>query len=126
MRSRGTEYVLVDTRRCEACRRCVEACREEVLGMISLFFHKHVKVVHPERCRGCLRCVAACEHGATQALRPRSPRRATADGSHPGSTPTLSRQHVATDDRTGHVVSETSRSTSELALARSRLLTCRV
>jgi NAD-dependent dihydropyrimidine dehydrogenase PreA subunit len=71
VRSHGTGHIQVDTRRCEACRGCVEACRDEVLGMISLFFHKHVVVRHPDRCRGCLRCVRACEHGAILALHPR-------------------------------------------------------
>jgi ferredoxin len=41
-----------------------------VLGVISVFFHRHVKVRHADRCRGCLLCVRACEHGAIQALRP--------------------------------------------------------
>lgn len=70
MGSHRTEFVAIDTRRCEACRRCVEACREDVLGMVSLFFHKHAKVNHAERCRGCLRCVKICERRAIQPLRP--------------------------------------------------------
>ena len=76
MRSRhGTEHIQLDTRACEACGRCVEACREGALGMVAFFFHKHAKVSHAERCRGCLRCVRVCEHGAIVALHPRPPRR---------------------------------------------------
>ena len=68
--SRQTLHIQVDTRRCESCGRCVEACRQDVLRVISVFFHSHVKVRHADRCRGCLLCVRACEHGAIQALRP--------------------------------------------------------
>lgn len=66
-----TEHVQIDTRRCEACGRCVEACRHEALGMVSFLFHKHAKVRDADRCRGCLRCVKACPHDAILALRPR-------------------------------------------------------
>ncbi len=76
MRShQGTEHIQLNTRACEACGRCVEACREGALGMVAFFFHKHARIRDAARCRGCLRCVRACEHGAIQALRPRLPRR---------------------------------------------------
>ncbi len=74
MGSHHTDHVAIDTRMCEACGSCVEACRHEVLGMVSLPFHKHAKVIHADRCRGCLRCVRACPHGFIQPLRPRLPR----------------------------------------------------
>ena len=63
-----TEHIVIDTRLCEACGRCVESCRHHSLGMLSFLFHRHAKVRHADRCRGCLRCVTACEHGAIQAL----------------------------------------------------------
>jgi ferredoxin len=84
-RARGTDHIEVDTRPCEACGRCVEACREDVLGLVGFWFHHHVKVEDPGRCRGCLRCVRACEHGALRALRPR--RRAAPAGPSPAPGP---------------------------------------
>lgn len=72
----GTEHIQLDTRACEACGRCVEACREDVLGIVGFLFHKHVRVKDAGRCRGCLRCVRVCEHGAIRALRPRREARA--------------------------------------------------
>jgi ferredoxin len=62
-----TEHIEVNPHDCEACGRCVEACREDALCIVGLLFHKHVKVRDADRCRGCLRCVKACEHGAIRA-----------------------------------------------------------
>ncbi len=70
MGSHRTEYVAIDTRRCQACGHCIEACTRQVLGMVSFLFHKHAKVSHADRCRGCLRCVGVCEHGAIQSRQP--------------------------------------------------------
>ena len=60
----ATEYIAADTRLCEACGDCVEACRKEVLSVRGPSFHKHVRMDHPEDCRGCGKCVSACSHGA--------------------------------------------------------------
>jgi NAD-dependent dihydropyrimidine dehydrogenase PreA subunit len=59
-----TEYIWADTRLCEACGDCVEACRRGVLTVKGPRFHRHVRVDHPEECRGCGKCVAACPHGS--------------------------------------------------------------
>lgn len=60
----ATEYMIANTRLCEACGDCVEACPKNVLDLIKMPGHKHVRVRHPEECRGCGRCVSACPHGA--------------------------------------------------------------
>lgn len=84
-----TVHVQANPRACEACGRCVEACRNEALGLVRVLFHSHVHVDHPERCRGCLRCVRACPQGAIQPLHPRPPRDgvAGATGGVPGGEP---------------------------------------
>ena len=60
----GTEYVVADTRLCEACGDCVEACRKGVLSVKGPRFHRHVRFDRPEECRGCGKCAEACPHGA--------------------------------------------------------------
>ena len=82
-----TDHIQLNTRLCEACGRCVEACHHGALGMVAFLFHKHAKVRDADRCRGCLRCVTACEHGAIVALRPRPPRRAPKSDGVPAADP---------------------------------------
>ncbi|MBN1321231.1 MAG: 4Fe-4S binding protein [Thermoleophilia bacterium] len=60
----GTDHVAADTRLCEACGECVEACPRGVLSVKGPSFHRHVRFDHPEECRGCGKCVEACPHGA--------------------------------------------------------------
>ena len=47
--SAGTDHVLLDRRRCEACWECVEACPKGVLGAVSFGPHRHAVVERPER-----------------------------------------------------------------------------
>jgi 2-oxoglutarate ferredoxin oxidoreductase subunit delta len=61
---RATDFITLDTGACEACWECVEACPNEVLGRVSMLFHKHAKVVDSAACTGCLKCVRVCEAGA--------------------------------------------------------------
>jgi 2-oxoglutarate ferredoxin oxidoreductase subunit delta len=63
-RSRGTDFVTLDSRACDACWECVEACPNEVLGRLSVLFHRHARVVAADACTGCLKCVRICEAGA--------------------------------------------------------------
>jgi ferredoxin len=63
-RRRATDFIRLDTRVCNACWACVEACPNEVLGRLTVLFHKHARVVAADACNGCLRCVKACEAGA--------------------------------------------------------------
>ena len=67
-RHRSTKYVRVNTRLCNACWKCVEACPEGVLGKIEIIFHKHVRIVHAEKCTGCRNCVKTCPQEAITAL----------------------------------------------------------
>lgn len=66
--SRGTRFIAVDTRRCQACRSCAEACTHQVLGMVAFLWHRHVRIDNPEACTGCRRCIRICAHGAIRAV----------------------------------------------------------
>lgn len=62
-----TEHLDIDTAKCTACGRCVEACAAEVLkvqGIQFLLNDRHIHVVRPKACTGCLACVKACPEGA--------------------------------------------------------------
>jgi NAD-dependent dihydropyrimidine dehydrogenase PreA subunit len=61
---RETGFITLDTHLCDACWECVEACPDDVLGRLTVLFHKHARIVAPGSCTGCLRCVKACETGA--------------------------------------------------------------
>jgi 2-oxoglutarate ferredoxin oxidoreductase subunit delta len=63
-RRHGTEYIQLNTANCQACWECVEACPNDVLGKLDVFFHRHVRVVAAENCAGCGACVQACRHEA--------------------------------------------------------------
>lgn len=59
-----TKYVMVNTRRCEHCWKCIDKCPSSVFGKINLPFHRHVNVIAAQKCTGCLKCVKTCGHGA--------------------------------------------------------------
>ncbi len=59
-----TKYIQLETRKCEACWKCVEACDKNVFGRINLPWHKHAVIVRSNNCTGCLKCKKACEHNA--------------------------------------------------------------
>ena len=59
-----TKYIQLNTRKCEACWKCVEACDKNVFGRINLPWHKHAVIVRSNNCTGCLKCKKACEHNA--------------------------------------------------------------
>ena len=59
-----TQFVRLDTRRCEACWKCIEACTDKVIGKVDLPWHKHARINNADNCKGCLKCVNACESGA--------------------------------------------------------------
>jgi NAD-dependent dihydropyrimidine dehydrogenase PreA subunit len=60
----STRYILIDTHKCEACWKCYETCKRNVIGRVNLFFHKHAKIDNAEKCTGCLLCVKACRFNA--------------------------------------------------------------
>ena len=60
-----TKFIDLDPHKCQACFKCVEGCKQHVLGKINILgIHKHAKVVNPDACKGCKKCVKTCEHGA--------------------------------------------------------------
>ena len=67
--SMSTYYITIDTKFCEACWKCIDVCKNEVLGNIDIFFHKHVKIKQPDKCTGCAKCIKICEHGAIANLK---------------------------------------------------------
>jgi NAD-dependent dihydropyrimidine dehydrogenase PreA subunit len=60
----NTKYIELNTRRCQACWKCVEACPNHVLGKAILFRHRHAHVDDADACKGCKKCVRVCENGA--------------------------------------------------------------
>jgi 2-oxoglutarate ferredoxin oxidoreductase subunit delta len=63
-RSSQTNYVQLDTERCNACWICQDACPNNAIGRIDLPWHKHVRFIADSNCIGCLKCVKVCEFGA--------------------------------------------------------------
>lgn len=60
----GTAFVLLDTKKCEACWRCLDVCPNNALGRINLPWHKHIRFVNISACIGCMECVMSCRTGA--------------------------------------------------------------
>jgi 2-oxoglutarate ferredoxin oxidoreductase subunit delta len=60
-----TSFVLLDTKRCEACWECIKVCSNSVIGRVNLPWHKHIRFVNGSTCTGCMKCVKIC---ATNAL----------------------------------------------------------
>jgi NAD-dependent dihydropyrimidine dehydrogenase PreA subunit len=61
-----TAFIRFNSRLCEACWKCVEACPNGVLVKINLPIHKHARIVRAENCKGCKKCVNACTTGALE------------------------------------------------------------
>jgi len=59
-----TAFVLLDTKKCEACWKCLNVCSKKVIGRINLPWHKHVRFVNGSACTGCLKCVKICTTNA--------------------------------------------------------------
>jgi 2-oxoglutarate ferredoxin oxidoreductase subunit delta len=65
-----TEYIKLDSGKCNACWKCIESCPNDVIGKVDLPFHKHARIDHSDRCKGCLKCVSVCTAKAITSLRP--------------------------------------------------------
>lgn len=59
-----TNYILLDTRKCEACWKCLELCLNNVIGRVNLPWHKHALLKKSDNCTGCSKCIKACEFNA--------------------------------------------------------------
>ena len=59
-----TNNILLDTRKCEACWKCMEVCPNNVIGRVNLPWHKHALIRNIDKCTGCSKCVKACKFNA--------------------------------------------------------------
>ena len=64
----STKFIQIDTSRCQACWKCVQACPNHVLGKTILFKHQHAHVDHAKDCKGCKKCVRSCPEAAIRYL----------------------------------------------------------
>ena len=70
-KAKNTAFIAVDSRNCQACWECYEACPKQVLGKINVLglgIHKHIYVKNPEACIGCKKCVKTCQYRAIVAV----------------------------------------------------------
>lgn len=63
-RRTSTASIKIDSLKCKACWKCIEACPNMVIGRINLPWHKHARIIGGEDCTACLKCVKACEFTA--------------------------------------------------------------
>ena len=70
----GTRFVEFDSHQCQACWSCIDACPKQVIGKVSVLWHKHAALRKGKDCIGCFKCVAVCRGGAAmdQLLSPRA------------------------------------------------------
>lgn len=61
-----TKYIHINTRACNACWNCLDACPKQVLGKIEIGFHRHVRIINEESCTGCKKCVPVCPQNAIE------------------------------------------------------------
>ncbi len=59
-----TAFIQLDTRKCKACWKCIDNCRNSVIGKVDLPWHKHALIIDPGNCTGCLKCIKTCEYEA--------------------------------------------------------------
>jgi 2-oxoglutarate ferredoxin oxidoreductase subunit delta len=56
--------IQLNTKKCEACWKCLDACPKNVFGRVNIFFHKHAIIVNQDNCIGCKKCIGVCEFDA--------------------------------------------------------------
>ena len=59
-----TKYIELDTKKCQACWKCLEVCPEHVFGKVSVFRHRHARIDNADACKGCKKCVQNCPNDA--------------------------------------------------------------
>ena len=92
-RAHVTGFIAVDSRRCQACWDCVQACPQGALGKVSVLWHRHVRIQHASACTGCGRCLRVCKQGALFAVSP--------SASHTGRRGSVASPRVLRDDAEG-------------------------
>ncbi len=65
-----TEFIELNTSRCQACWKCVESCPRHVIGKAILFRHRHAHIDRAQACRGCKKCIRSCPQQAIRAIKP--------------------------------------------------------
>jgi NAD-dependent dihydropyrimidine dehydrogenase PreA subunit len=63
-----TAFVALDTKKCEACWKCMEVCANGVIGRVNLPWHKHSLFINGSECIGCMKCLRICKVGAISKL----------------------------------------------------------
>lgn len=61
-----TPFVELNTEKCKACWKCIEACPSGVMGKVDLPWHKHILFENPASCSGCFECINECDSGAVK------------------------------------------------------------
>ncbi len=59
-----TPFIMLESKKCQACWQCLDACENEVLERVSILKHRHANIDSGGNCTGCLQCMAVCEAGA--------------------------------------------------------------
>ncbi len=59
-----TAFVQLNTRKCNACWKCINKCPSKAIGKIDLPWHKHALILKADKCIGCMKCINICEFGA--------------------------------------------------------------
>jgi 2-oxoglutarate ferredoxin oxidoreductase subunit delta len=59
-----TPYILVNPKQCVACWKCIETCPNNVIGKVSVLWHKHIVIKNGNNCSGCKKCVKICPNEA--------------------------------------------------------------
>jgi Fe-S-cluster-containing hydrogenase component 2 len=61
---RVTKHVRQESRLCQACWKCLDACPMQVLRKIDIGWLRHIHIRNTEACNGWKKCVRACASGA--------------------------------------------------------------
>ena len=63
-----TPFLLLNTRKCIACWKCIAVCPNNVINKVNFPWHKHALIENGRKCTGCLKCLAVCESNALYKL----------------------------------------------------------
>lgn len=64
-----SKFILLDTKKCIACWKCIKVCSNNVISKIDLAWHKHALLVEPNNCIGCNKCIDICQNKAYSSLK---------------------------------------------------------